>query len=92
MHEGGRAATVEVERARGAELDHHLRELEHREAPVNAGAAAVARNRDQPLLRDPERRARVAPFRDVGVELTRSRGKALAIDSGVEDDRAVGDK
>ena len=61
MHEGGRAAPVEVERARGAELDHHLRKLGHRETAVDARASAVAGNRHQPLLGDPERRARIAP-------------------------------
>jgi uncharacterized BrkB/YihY/UPF0761 family membrane protein len=92
MHEGGRAAPVEVKRARGPELDHHLRKLGHRETAVDARASAVAGNRDQPPLRDPERRARIAPRRDVGVELAGSGGEALAIDTGVEDDLAVSDE
>jgi hypothetical protein len=86
MDEGGGAAAVEVDRALGAELDHHVGELEHGEAAVDVGAPAVARDRDQMLFRDPERGARVTPVGDVRVELPGRRREALAVVLAVEDD------
>jgi hypothetical protein len=46
MYEGGRASTVEVDRALCPELDHHLGELDHRQASVDVRAAPVACDRD----------------------------------------------
>ena len=92
MHERGRAAAVEVDRALGAELDHHLGQLEHREPGVDAGAAPVAGDGDHVAGADPQRRARMAAVGDVGVELPRAAREALAVVAGVERDRAAGDQ
>jgi len=92
VHQRGRAAAVEVDRALGAQLDHHLGELEHRQSSVDVRAPPVARDRDERLARDAERSARVAPVADVRVELPGTGGEALSVVVGVEDDRAVEDE
>ena len=60
MHERGRASTVEIDRALDAELEHHVRELEHREPAVDARAPAVAGDGDEPLAGEAERGTRDA--------------------------------
>ena len=42
-------------------------------------AASVAGDREQPLVGDPKRGARIAPLRDIGVELVRCGGEPLAV-------------
>jgi hypothetical protein len=84
--------TVEVDGALGAQLDHHVRELGHGEAAVDARAPAVAGDRDDEFGRDADRRPRVTSVRDVGIELTRAGGEPLAVLGVVEDDRAVADE
>jgi hypothetical protein len=92
VDERGRAAAVEVDRALGAKLDHHLRELEHGEPAVDVRAPAVAGDCDERLPRHPEGGARVATVGDVRVELRGARGEALPVFAGVEDDLPAGDE
>jgi hypothetical protein len=80
------AAAVEVDRALGPELDHRLGELEHRQPSVDAGAPPVARDGGQEVVRDSERRARMAAVGDVRVELPRPGGESLAVLGWIEDD------
>ena len=74
MDERRRAATVEVDRALGAEVDHDAGELEHRQPGVDVGAPPVAGHGDQRVVGEPERRPRMTVLGDVGVELL---GRAL---------------
>jgi hypothetical protein len=92
MDESGGPTAVEVDRALGPELDHHLGELDHRQASVDVRATTVAGDRHDRLLRDPECGARVATLGDVGVELPCPGREALAILSAVEDDDPAGDE
>jgi hypothetical protein len=89
VHERRRAAAVQVDGPLGAELHHHLGQLRHGQAAVDARAPAVAGDRDDELGRDADRRPRVASVRDVGVELARAGGETLAVRVAAEHDRAV---
>lgn len=79
VHEGGRAATVEIDGFLGAERDHEPGQLAELEPAIDPRAAPVAAHREELGLADPERAARVAANRDVGIELRRARGKALPV-------------
>ena len=92
MHQGGRAAAVEVDRALRAQRDHHLGELGHREAAVDARAAAVTGDGHDEVVCDPERRTGMPALRDVGVELPGTGREALAVVLPVEGDLAARDE
>ena len=92
MHQGGRAAAVEVDRALRAQRDHHLGELGQREAAVDARAAAVTGDGHDDVVRDPERRTGMPALRDVGVELPGAGREALAVVLPVEGDLAARDE
>ncbi len=79
VHQRRRAAAVEVDRLVGAERDHQPGELGEREPSVHARAAPVAADREKLVLVHAERAARVPADRDVGVELLRVVGEALAV-------------
>src|SRR3954470_18497221 len=59
MDERRRTAAVEVDGALGAEVDHHLRELGHRQAGIDPRAPAVAGQGDDVLAADAQRRPRM---------------------------------
>ena len=61
MDERGRAAAVEVDRLAGTEGGGELSELGEGQPGVDAGAAAVANERDQLFVRGGERGARTTP-------------------------------
>jgi hypothetical protein len=77
VHKRRRTAAVEVDGVRRAEREQQPGELGEVEAGVDAGAASIAADREQLVLVDPERAARVPLGRDVGVELRCSRREAL---------------
>ncbi len=79
MHERRGAAAIEVDRLLRAERDHQPRELAEIEPAVDAGTAPIAAHREQTGLADAKRAARIAPDRDVGIELRRAGGEALPI-------------
>src|SRR5438477_9086712 len=75
----GRAAAVEVDRVAGAEAGGEFGELGEGEARVDAGAAAVADERDQLFVGGGEGGAWVAASGDVGVELVGAGDESLGI-------------
>jgi hypothetical protein len=79
VNQGRRAAAVQVDPLTGAEGDQQLGELGELEAAVEAQAPTVAADGQQLAAADPEPAARVAPDGDVGVELSRGGGEALAV-------------
>src|SRR3954468_14724185 len=85
------AAAVEVDRLTRAEREKEACQLAEVEAGVDAGPAAVAADREELVVADAERAAGIAPDRDVGVELPRAAGEALAV-VAVHDGPAVMDQ
>jgi hypothetical protein len=78
-HQGGGAAAVEVERRVRAEGDEGLGQLRQREAGLVVGAPVARDGQQPPARREPDRGPRVAPGRDVGVELAVPRREALDV-------------
>jgi hypothetical protein len=74
-----------------AESGHQARELDQREPRV-AARAAVAGERDDAAVGEPERGARMAPVGRIGVELVGRSAEALGVGLRVVGDVAVGDE
>ena len=69
VNEGRGPSAVEVDGLRGAERDEQPRQLGQLQAGVHPRATAVAADREQLVLADPQSAPRVAADGDVGVEL-----------------------
>src|SRR5687767_858744 len=89
--QGGRPAAVEVERVPAAERDHEAGQLEQRQPGVVTRAAVAGDGEDAPVGQ-PDRGARVAADRRVGVELVGGGLEALVVAIRVVRDLAAGDE
>ncbi len=78
VHEGRRAAAVEVQRVGGAQREQRPGELAERHSGVVA-RASVARDRQHAVTRDRERGPWKAPVRDVGIKLMGRGGEPLPV-------------
>src|SRR2546423_14599790 len=88
VHQRGGAAAIQVEPVGRAEADKRVGQLDKSHTGISA-SAPVTGHRQQPITRERERSARIAPDRDVGVELVGTGRKSFRVDTLRDDAQAL---